>query len=122
MGAPLRHDGVDLVAVVGDLNDHPASDALAPLLADTDLRDIRTLPGFDFGPRKGTFGSGNENDKIDYVLLSPALYAKATGGALLRTGVWRGPRTKNPWPIYETLTAEVHAASDHAAIYADFDL
>ncbi len=75
----LRRDGVDLVAVVGDLNDHPASDALAPLLADTDLRDISTLPGFDFGPRKGTFGSGNEKDKIDYVLLSPALYAKATG-------------------------------------------
>ena len=118
----LRHDGVDLVAVVGDLNDHPASDALAPLLADTDLRDISTLPGFDFGPRKGTFGSGNEKDKIDYVLLSPALYAKATGGAVLRTGVWRGPRTKNPWPIYDTLTAEVHAASDHAAIYADIDL
>jgi hypothetical protein len=29
---------------------------------------------------------------------------------------------ENPWPIYETLTAEVHAASDHAAIYADLDI
>jgi endonuclease/exonuclease/phosphatase family metal-dependent hydrolase len=118
----LRDSGSDLVAVVGDLNDDPASVALRPLLIDTDLRDISTHPNFDFGSRRGTFGSGNEKDKIDYVLLSPALFAKATGGAVFRKGVWRGPRTKNPWPIYDTLTAEVHAASDHAAIYADLDL
>lgn len=55
-------------------------------------------------------------------LLSPDLYAKATGGAIFRMGVWHGPRTRNPWPIYDTLTTEVHAASDHAAIYADIDL
>ena len=42
-------------------------------------------------------------------------------GAIFRNGVRRGPRTKNPWPIYDTLTEEVHAASDHAAIYADLD-
>ena len=105
--------------MLGDLNDDPASDALKPLISGTDLRDISTHPAFDFGPRKGTFGSGNEGDKIDYVLLSPALFARATGGAVFRKGVWRGPRTKNPWPIYDTLTADVHAASDHAAIYAD---
>jgi len=79
-------------------------------------------PAFDFGPRQGTFRSGNEGDKIDYVLLSPALFARATGGAVFRKGVWRGPRTRNPWPIYDTLTADVHAASDHAAIYADLGL
>jgi len=95
---------------------------LQPLLGGTDLTDISAHPNFDYGTRKGTFGSGNESAKIDYVLLSPALYAKATGGAIFRMGVWRGPRTKNPWPIYEELTAEVHAASDHAAIYADIDL
>ena len=115
----LRAAGLDLIAVLGDLNDDPASDALKPLIGGTDLRDISTHPAFDFGPRKGTFGSGNEGDKIDYVLLSPALFARATGGAVFRKGVWRGPRTKNPWPIYDTLTADVHAASDHAAIYAD---
>jgi len=115
----LRGSGMDLIAVIGDLNDDPASDALNPLISGTDLRDISTHPTFDFGPRKGTFGSGNERDKIDYVLLSPALFARATGGAVFRKGVWHGPKTKNPWPIYNTLTAEVHAASDHAAIYAD---
>ena len=90
------------------------------LLSDTDLRDISTHPDFDFGTRKGTFGSGNEKDKIDYVLLSPELFDTRNGGAVFRKGVWRGSRTKNPWPIYDTLTDEVRAASDHAAIYADY--
>ena len=30
-----------------------------------------------------------------------------------------GPRTKNKWDMYDTITSDVHAASDHAAIYAD---
>lgn len=118
----LRGSGVDLIAVLGDLNDDPTSKSLRPLLGTTDLRDISTHPKFDFGERKGTFGSGNAKAKIDYVLLSPALYSKVTGGAIFRKGVWRGPRTQNPWPIYESLKEEVHAASDHAAIYADIDL
>lgn len=118
----LRAGGTDLITVLGDFNDDPASDALQPLLGGTDLRDISTHPEFDFGPRKGTFKGGNEEEKLDYVLLSPALYARATGGAVFRKGVWRGPGTPNPWPIYDTVTAEVYAASDHAAIYADIDL
>ena len=115
-------DGFTNIAVVGDFNDAPGSVALAPLLVGTDLRDISTHPAFDFGTRKGTFGSGNEAEKIDYVLLSPSLFAKATGGAIFRKGIWRGPRTKNPWPIFDTLTSDLEAASDHAAIYADIDL
>jgi hypothetical protein len=34
--------------------------------------------------------------------------------------VWHGPRTKDPWDLFPTLTAEQHAASDHACLYADF--
>ncbi len=120
--ADVAGDGADLVAIVGDLNDTPTSEPLAPLLADTDLRDISTHPAFDFGPRRGTFRGGNETSKLDYVLLSPPLFALATGGAVFRKGVWHGPRTEDPWEIYDTMTAEVHAASDHAAIYADVDL
>lgn len=118
----LREEGHDRVAVLGDLNDDPSSAALRELLTDTDLKDISEHANFDWGGRKGTFGSGNEKNKIDYVLLSPALFSKATGGAVFRKGIWRGARTKNPWPIYDSLTAEVHAASDHAAIYADIAL
>lgn len=114
--------GVARVAVLGDFNDDPSSEALAPLLQDTDLRDISEHPAFDFGPRRGTFKGGNERDKIDYVLLSPELFARATGGAVFRRGVYCGPRVRNPWQTYPTLTAPLHEASDHAAVYADLDL
>ncbi|MET0145277.1 MAG: endonuclease/exonuclease/phosphatase family protein [Ilumatobacteraceae bacterium] len=118
--AACLDEGIERVAVIGDLNDTPLSGALAPLVADTDLRDISSHPDFDGGPRQGTFQGGS--DKIDYVLLSPALFERATGGGVLRKGVWHGPRVKNPWEMYPTLTAQVHAASDHAAIYADVEL
>jgi endonuclease/exonuclease/phosphatase family metal-dependent hydrolase len=118
----LRREGIRHVAVLGDLNDSPDSAALAPLLDGTNLRDISERTDFKWGERRGTFGSGNEKSKFDYVLLSPALYDAATGGGVFRKGVWHGPRTQNPWEIYPTMTREEHAASDHAAIYADIDL
>ena len=67
------------VAVLGDFNDTPTSAPLAPLLAKTDLRDISTHPGFDDGGRTGTFGTCTAVNKIDYILLSPALYARPPG-------------------------------------------
>ncbi|HWC11259.1 MAG TPA: endonuclease/exonuclease/phosphatase family protein [Acidimicrobiales bacterium] len=111
--------GHALVAVVGDLNDTPDSHALQPL-RETTLEDISKHPQFDPGPRTGTFRG--EKNQIDYLLLSPDLFARATGGGIFRKGVWRGDRTRNPWEIYPTLTEERHAASDHAAIWAEIDL
>ncbi|MFI6763117.1 endonuclease/exonuclease/phosphatase family protein [Micromonospora sp. NPDC050417] len=110
-----------LVAVLGDLNDTPESDPLAPLLYGTDLRDISAHPHFDDGGRPGTYGYCTARNKLDYVLLSPSLYGAATGGGIIRKGVWGG-RRGTLWPIYDTMTRQVHAGSDHAAIYADLDL
>jgi endonuclease/exonuclease/phosphatase family metal-dependent hydrolase len=110
--------GIKHVAVLGDLNDIPGSEPLAPLLADTDLHDIATHPAFDDGGRPGTYGNGTAANKLDYVLLSPGLYEHVTGGGIWRKGVWGG-RNGTLWPVYDTMTASVHAASDHAAVYAD---
>jgi endonuclease/exonuclease/phosphatase family metal-dependent hydrolase len=110
--------GIKHVAVLGDLNDTPASEPLTPLLDGTDLRDISTHPDFDDGGRPGTYGNSTAANKIDYVLLSPSLFERATGGGIWRKGVWGG-RNGTLWPIYDTVTAPVHAASDHAAVYAD---
>lgn len=114
-------DGIPDVAVAGDLNDTPDSEPLAPLLRDTDLRDISAHHSFDDGGRPGTYGYCTARNKIDYVLLSPTLFARTTGGGIFRKGVWGG-RRGTLWPIYDTMTREVHAGSDHAAIYADLDL
>lgn len=116
----LRAEGIEYVAVCGDLNDDPASESLAPLLGVRGLRDASEHPAFDWNHRRGTYGSGNEADKIDYLLLSPALRERQAGGGVFRKGVWRGSRTKDPWEIFPTLESEEQAASDHAALFADF--
>ena len=113
--------GITDVAVVGDLNDTPESEPLAPLLRGTDLRDISTHPSFADGGRPGTYGYCTARGKIDYVLLSPSLWARTTGGGIFRKGVWGGKRG-TLWPIYDTMTKPVHAGSDHACVYADIDL
>jgi len=114
----LRADGEDNVAVVGDFNDTPMSAPLAPLLQQTDLNDIATHPSFTDDGRPGTFANGTKSQKIDYLLLSPALYGAVSGGGVFRTGVWGG-KNGTLWAIYPTMTKPVHAASDHAAVYAD---
>ncbi len=117
----LRAARVSYVAVLGDFNDTPDSAPLAPLLASTDLRDISTHPRFDNGGRPGTFGNGTASQHIDYLLLSPALFAKVTGGGIWRKGAWGGVNG-TLWPHYDTVTKASDAASDHAALYADVAL
>ena len=125
----LRNAGEEHVAVVGDLNDTPPAkdaDPLAPLLRDTDLRDISALPGHEDGGRPGTYGGSTAGNKIDYILLSPALAAKLTGSGLFRRGMWPGVRPPK-WDTYPEIAPRQggkpqHAASDHAALFADFDL
>ena len=52
-----RNNGTELIAILGDLNDTPASGPLAPILTGTDLADIATAASFDDGGRPGTHGS-----------------------------------------------------------------
>jgi endonuclease/exonuclease/phosphatase family metal-dependent hydrolase len=106
------------VVVLGDLNDTPDSNPLAPLLIQTDLRDVTEHPKFKSDGRPGTFGNGSKSQKIDYVLLSPALFNRVSGGAIFRKGVWGG-KNGTLFEHYPTITRKVEAASDHAAIYAD---
>ncbi|MEL6293706.1 MAG: endonuclease/exonuclease/phosphatase family protein [Pseudomonadota bacterium] len=124
----LRDEGFENIAVLGDLNDTPDSEELQPLLS-TELRDISEHPQFTVefaiadadNKGHGTFGLGNDNDKIDYLLLSPALFARATGGGIFRKGAWPGSRPPR-WAVYPELTEKHHAASDHHLIFADIDI
>ncbi|ANV99811.1 endonuclease/exonuclease/phosphatase family protein [Bradyrhizobium icense] len=109
------------VAVVGDLNDTPDSDPLKPLLANSTLRDAFSHSAFDDGGYPGTYGSCSEANKIDYLLLSPALMAKVTKGGVIRKGMWPGVRPKK-WDVYPELQDKRDAASDHAAVWVDVDI
>ena len=127
----LRADGQDNIVVLGDLNDTPDSEPLQPLLANTDLRDVSEHDRFDTGEFKGrqgtdergigTFGLGNDRDKIDYLLLSPALFNhRVTAAGLFRKGAWPGSRPPR-WTVYPELKEKVHVASDHHAIWVEIN-
>lgn len=115
----LRKRKIKSIVVVGDFNDTPDSDPLRPLLAEgSDLRDISEHEKFVGDGRVGTHGNGTKSSKIDYLLLSPALFKRVTGGGVWRKGVWGG-KNGTLFPHYDEMTSPTHAASDHAALWAD---
>jgi endonuclease/exonuclease/phosphatase family metal-dependent hydrolase len=117
-----RAAGVKNIAIVGDFNDTPDSDPLAPLLKEgSDLKDVSLHPKFTDDGRPGTYKNGTKGTKIDYILLSPALFGRVTKAAYHRTGVWGG-KNGDLWPVYDTMERDIHAASDHAAVWADIDI
>lgn len=118
----LISEGKNYVVILGDLNDTPNSNELEPLFDGTGLKDVSDHPLFDPGEFKeiGTFGLGNNENKIDYILLSPALYSRIKGCGLFRKGAWPGTRPKR-WEVYPELEKEVHVASDHHLIWVEIE-
>lgn len=118
----LVEQGYDRIAVLGDLNDTPDSQALAPLFVDTDLRDVSEHANYQLADgRIGTFGNGTASAHIDFILLSPALFERVTAASVFRCGVWGG-RNGTLFPHYPEITRASEAASDHAAVWVDLDL
>jgi endonuclease/exonuclease/phosphatase family metal-dependent hydrolase len=107
----------EYVAVAGDLNDSPDSSCLAPLVTDTDLKDVMSHPTYTGTP--GTFDTGKRLDqKLDYILLSPALWSQVKAVGVERRGIY-APRT---FAHFDTVTSDDNSASDHAAVWVDLDL
>lgn len=117
----LKAEGAEKIAILGDFNDTPDSDALAPLLRETDLKDVAEHPTFQNGGRPGTFQDGHARDKIDYILLSPSLFQRMSQGGVWRKGVWGGKNGKL-WEVYPEMTQSFHAASDHACVWCDVEV
>jgi endonuclease/exonuclease/phosphatase family metal-dependent hydrolase len=111
----LRDAGSDHIAIIGDLNDTPVSAPLEPLISGTDLKDAFTHLAFDDGGYPGTYGSCTAANKIDYLLLSPALFDKVRAGGVYRKGMWPGVRPRK-WEAYDSIKRPQEAASDHAAL------
>lgn len=117
----LAKAGEKFIAVIGDFNDTPDSKPLHPLLAETALKDAFEHPSFDDGGFPGTYGACDAKNKIDYLLLSPELFARVTKGGVLRKGMWPGVRPKK-WDVYAEVKEKSDAASDHAAVWVDLDI
>jgi endonuclease/exonuclease/phosphatase family metal-dependent hydrolase len=117
-----RQAGMKNIAVLGDFNDTPDSAPLRPLLGrGSTLRDISQHSNFESDGRPGTYLNGAKSQKIDYILLSPELFAKVTRAGVFRKGVWGGANGD----LFEHLpemTRPIHSASDHAALFVDLDI
>ena len=119
----------DLVIVAGDLNDTPASDPLSPLLGVQNLFDVLDV---EFGAQPGkrwTYHYKGVYDQIDYMLVSRPLKNALTKTGIERRGIHdlkRLTESSNGAVTVETQFDTVghwtDAASDHAALWADFTL
>ncbi len=117
------------VIVLGDLNEGPTAvgaqatnlsalyDNVSPLV------EVYTLPGFNLGPRPGTFDSCGIRNRLDYLFISQSLVPAFTGGEVFRKGLW-GTRVTRPtaWETYTDIANGNQQASDHAAVFIDLNV
>lgn len=101
----------DLVVVAGDLNDTPDNPPVQPLTNHPNLENIILRKGHP----QGTYLK--QNKQFDYLLVSKALAAKYKDSGVERRGIFKAVGGSFP-----TVTSEVNQASDHAAVWAEFDI
>lgn len=119
----------NLVVVAGDLNDTPGSAPLAPLLQVPDLFDVLDLHFGAHPEKRWTYHYKGAFDQIDYLLVSKPLKDSLVKAGIERRGIYDLKRltekTNGAIPVESEFTQVTHwtdAASDHAAVWAEFNL
>ncbi len=112
------------VIVAGDFNELPSAESLAPLLQRTGLRNsFEKLPNDADRWTHRDDATPSKNDQIDYLLVSEGLWPRLRKVGIERRGIWATTKkTRDKYPPLTTVTGDRNSASDHAAIWADFDL
>jgi len=114
--------GIEFIAITGDLNVPPSHDSLQPLVGNgSSLVDIMSHPKFKSDGFPGTWANGNARNKLDYILMSPNLKDKVLQGGIERRGVWGG-HDGTLFEHFPEIKKETDAASDHAALWVDLDM
>ena len=112
------------VVVLGDLNDTPDSDPLSPLMTKDGLSDVLASPVGPAADARWSYRFRNEFNQIDYLLVSDPLAAVLTSAGLERRGM--PPEALNGSNAgvqsFPTIQNWRNAGSDHAAVFADFEL
>ena len=105
-----------LVLIAGDLNDTPNTPLFASLWQGgfVDVGDHPSYPT----DRPGTFDTGTAANKIDYLIMSPALRQRLTGTGIERRGSFH-PHT---WVPFDTVTKKTDEASDHHLVWGDYSI
>lgn len=103
----------DLVVVAGDFNDTPDSKPLNKLIKLSNLKDV--LKWKKFKGETWTYHTGNQ--QIDYLLVSKPLFDAITEVGIERRGIFK----KNN-PSFPELQNAIEEASDHACVWASFEI
>ncbi|HMP01638.1 MAG TPA: endonuclease/exonuclease/phosphatase family protein [Gemmatales bacterium] len=116
----------DFVVVMGDLNDVPDSQPLAPLKALGGLHDVFDVAGTPADDRwtyyYGRAPVAQRRTQIDYILVSEALRSKVSNVQVHRRGMSAVAEGKIPGlEPFPGMNSWKNAASDHAAVTADLD-
>lgn len=112
------------VAVLGDLNDTPDSDPLSPLTGMSGLTDVLASSEGQPADRRWTYRFRNEFNQIDYILASEPLVADLRGTGIERRGMPPEALSGSNAGVqsFPGIDNWRNAGSDHAAVFADFDL
>ena len=124
-----RNNEEHFIMVCGTWHDTSYSDALSPLLHETDLKDVSKHQNFnvdiDEGKdgtyfRMGAYRMGVNIKQKDYLLLSPELFRALTKSGLNRKAMWPEGRAK--WTVYSSVKNSNQAASQHPVLWGDMDI
>jgi predicted extracellular nuclease len=113
----------DKVVVLGDFNASPESKSLSPLMNLKELRDVLALKIAK--PEDRWTYHYDANQQLDFILVSESLQKACKQAGVERRGIFDVAKYSNgrviAWPEVQDngITA---SASDHAAVWAEFDL
>ena len=108
----------DYVVVAGDLNEDPTRGNLAALLEKPGLTDVLTTEKAP--PETWTHRFRDERSRLDYLLVSQPLRERLLATGIERRGIF-SPSGRQDERFAE-VTDRATQASDHAAIWAEFEL
>ena len=113
----------DLVVVAGDFNDSPDKAALSPLLNMQNLFDVLQLQFGNDKTKRWTYNYQNKQEQIDFILVSKPLKDVFVKAGVERKGMFGVAglpgMTETPFP---SVSSVANAASDHGAVWADFNI
>jgi endonuclease/exonuclease/phosphatase family metal-dependent hydrolase len=116
------------VVVAGDLNDSPDSSPLQPLLRVSNLFDVLALEFPNDSLKRWTYHY-DKFEQIDFILISRPLKERFSRAGVERRGMYnlRKLTTDSGGLVdieqqYDTVTSWANAASDHGAVWAEFEI
>jgi endonuclease/exonuclease/phosphatase family metal-dependent hydrolase len=110
------------VIVAGDFNDTPSSAALKPLMSMQKIHDVLDLQFQSDMDKRWTYHY-RKHEQIDYILISSALKEKFKSAGVERSGMYEiETLTKANEKRYSIIKEYKDSASDHAGVWAEFDV